>query len=225
MKCASRNAEGFIIKVLSESPPNAFIESLHETYDFEWVICDHYKGDLSILGRHQTKHNITFKLWNIYKNPNPFIFIDIDAFVLKDLNEIWKHKDDKPFIGINHQSIPRHTANEPEPFLNSGVLIISDPSFIKYEEIITNYRGMMCKGFDQALLFSHFKQVGYNYTHPEIGSEWNSCAGYTQLTKTECGWKGHTVLPLPPHSVYINHYWDEFKPWALKCPLFSETWN
>jgi len=225
LKCANKFSNGFNIKILSSNDPNEYIKNLNKIYNFKWIKCDHYKGDLSILGSHKHKHNITFKLWNIYKNENPFIFIDADAFILKDINEMWKYKDDKPFIGINHQNIPIHTSDEPELFLNSGVLVVSDPSFINYEEIIKNYKGMKCKGFDQAILFSHFKQIGYDYTHPNIGSEWNACAGYTKLQKINGDWEGKTFNLHPSHEVYINHYWDEFRPWTLKCPLYLETWK
>lgn len=186
LRMASINSEGFNIKILSSNEPNDYIKKLKETYNFEWVICDHYNGEYfdeneSIF----RKHNITFKLWNIYKNENPFVFVDVDAFILKDINEIWKYKDDKPFIGINHQLIPNHTENEPMFFLNSGVLIVSDPSFINYEEIIKNRGELLCKGTDQAILFSHFKKINYDYTHHKIRYEWNSCAGYCEIYKND----------------------------------------
>jgi len=223
LRMANKNSKGFNIKILSQNEPNEYIKKLSKKFNFQWVKCNHYYGDLSILGDYKSKHNITFKLWNIYKNKNPFVFVDVDAFILKDINELWEYKNDKPFIGINHQNIPIHTSNEPEPFLNSGVLVVSEPSFINYDEIIKNYKGMKCKGFDQALLFSHFKEIGYDYTHPKIGFEWNSCAGYTKLTKNDNNWVGSTINIEPKHNVYINHYWDEFKPWILNCPLFEET--
>jgi hypothetical protein len=215
-----------LIKVLSDSEPNDYIKSLMLKYDFVWVKKDHYKGDLSRLPIHfRKKHNVTFKMWNIYKNENPFVFIDVDAFILKDINEMWEYSKDKPYIGINHQNIPIHTSNEKEPFLNTGVLVVSDPSFINYEKIINSIKGIYCKGFDQALTFSYFKEINYDYTHPNIGFEWNSCAGYTNLSNIDGLWAGETINLAKSHKVYINHYWDEFKPWGLNCPIFNETKN
>ena len=82
-----------------------------------------------------------------------------------------------------------------------------------------------CPGQDQAVLFRYFRSIGYDYTHPEIGPEWNSCAGVTELWREGGAWKGRTRGLARDHDVHVVHYWSQFKPWAIDCPLFrSYAW-
>jgi lipopolysaccharide biosynthesis glycosyltransferase len=214
------------IVVLSKEPPNDYIKLLIEgDKSVTWKICNNGNFDTSKFRQHQNHHNLNFKLPNLSKETEPFIFIDVDAFVIKDLNEIWKYKDDQHLIGINHQIIPNHTENEPEPFLNSGVLIVGDPKILNLDDIIDKFPGFLCKGVDQAILFSYFKVIGYDYTHKDVGHGWNACAGHSRLWKENDDWFGETINLKNKHDVYINHYWDVYKPWNIKCPLYLETWK
>jgi hypothetical protein len=34
-------------------------------------------------------------------------------------------------------------------------------------------------------------------------------------------WKARTHSLAPNHDVHIVHYWDQFKPWAIHCPIYQ----
>lgn len=169
----------------------------------------------------KAEHNIGFKLYNLCKETEPFIFVDADAIIFSDLDPLVEASKDKPFICVDHQQVPNHSAVIPYKFLNSGVQIVSDPSFLNYEDI---YRTLLedkrfaCPGTDQAMLFGHFKRIGYDYTHKKVGFEWNSCAGYSIVREGELVCEGLDY----PHPVYINHYWHEFKPWIMNCYMWNQ---
>ena len=78
-----------------------------------------------------------------------------------------------------------------------------------------------CPGSDQAVLFRYFQSIGHDYTHPEIGPEWNSCAGITRLTRVGAGWKARTRGLARDHDAHLIHYWSQFKPWSIGCPLYA----
>lgn len=167
--------------------------------------------------------NIRFKLPVLASLDFPFIFLDSDMYVIHDLDKLWEIKDDKPWIGINHQRIPSLPDTHRKPFLNSGLQIVSDPSIYKLDEIIrlqkkAGYQ-FMIPGRDQALLFRYFKHLGYNYLHPDVGPEWNSCAKIGKLVLKDKVWSGRTEGLKKNHEIYINHYWHDHKPWKIKCPL------
>lgn len=158
-------------------------------------------------------HNIGFKLFNLCMENEPFIFLDIDAIIFSDIKPLLDAAADKPVIMIDHQSIIGHTAHLPRPyghnFLNSGVQIVSDPSFLNYEKIIelqNKSKRYIVPGYDQALLFNYFVSIMYDYTHPLIGYTWNNSAGANT----------------PLNMVNINHYWMEHKPWTIGCPMWNE---
>ena len=78
-----------------------------------------------------------------------------------------------------------------------------------------------CPGADQAVLFRYFRTIGYDYTHPDIGQAWNSCAGVTDITRDGGKWVGRTRGLTPDHEVHLVHYWSQFKPWAIGCPIYA----
>ena len=170
----------------------------------------------------KAKHNIGFKLYNLCKEKDPFIFIDADAIIFRDIDPLVEASKAKPFICVNHQQIPKHTTMIPFEFLNSGVQVVGDPTFLNFDEIVRRYEeddGFICPGTDQALLYSYCKEKDYDYTHEDIGSAWNSCAGYTTLSQRGgpmCAGLGEAGNP-----VHINHYWYEFKPWTINCQLWE----
>ena len=166
--------------------------------------------------------NIRFKLPNLASLDFEYIFIDSDMYVIADLDQLWKLRHDKPWIGINHQRIPQWPDTHRKPFLNSGLQIVSDPKFYDHAAITACHRKAgnqyAVPGRDQALLFRYFKSIGYDYTHAQVGPEWNSCALVGRLTKKE-KWVGRTTGLAQNHPIYINHYWCSNKPWQIKCPL------
>jgi hypothetical protein len=180
-------------------------------------------------------HNIKFKLWNLSRIIQPFIFLDADIFCLHSLQPLWKLKETKPFIGVNHQKIPNHTAHLTYDFLNSGVQIVGNPEWYSYEKIqqcfYTNGY-LSVPGYDQAALYDYCKSIGYDYTHPEVTAAWNSCAGYTEIISQNGDytpvdeieyygiWNGITHNNTQ-YQVYLNHYWNEFKPWKINCPIYN----
>lgn len=157
----------------------------------------------------KAQHNIGFKLYNLCNETEPFIFIDADAILLKDISPLLYAAKIKPFIAVNHQIIPGHTAHIPFKFLNSGVQICSDPEFLNFNEILNcqnklNY--FQVPGTDQSILWSYFKYIKYDYLHPKIDWKWNNCAG----------------LEKDLNDIAINHYWYNFKPWMINCGLWNE---
>lgn len=156
----------------------------------------------------KSSHNVGFKLYNLCKEEDPFIFVDADAIILKPLDYL-VDRATKPIIMIDHQTIKGHTDFLPYKFLNSGVQICSNPSVLNFNEIIKSFLkagGYQCPGTDQAMLFGYLRSLGYDYTHPEIGSEWNHCAG----------------VETPLEEICINHYWYKFKPWDINCKLWNQ---
>jgi hypothetical protein len=76
-------------------------------------------------------------------------------------------------------------------------------------------------GTDQAVLYRYFRSIGYDYTHPEIGPEWNSCAGVTEVRREGERWTARTRGLARDHDVKLIHYWSQFKPWAIDCPIYE----
>lgn len=204
------------IIVLSANPLPSWMLDFMRQYGVHNEVCGEY-GDSSI------HHNYRFKLYNLSHLDFPFIFLDADMFVMCPLQYLWDRRNDKPWIGIDHQlNIPGHTGRK--KFLNSGLQVVGDNSFYKFNEILEagkerNFTYEV-NGRDQAILWTYFKKIGYDYTHKEIGPEWNACAGYVKLTQNEmCVWSGLSTLD--SIKVYINHYWDQFKPYEIGCPAYQ----
>jgi hypothetical protein len=180
--------------------------------------------------------NLRFKLANLAALDFPFLYLDADMFVLGDLNRLWSYRGDKPWIGVNHQVIPCDPRTHRSPFLNSGLQLVSDPDFYDLKAILAAQNAVVqlsrhaevrkeemfpCPGRDQAVLFRYFQSIGYDYTHPEVRAEWNSCAGVTRVWSEAGAWKARTQGLESDHEVHIIHYWDQFKPWRIGCPIFD----
>jgi hypothetical protein len=206
------------------------------------VSADHRRAaEIEILQRpsHDVGHshfNLRFKLANLAMLDFPFLYLDADTLVLGDLNELWGRRHAKPWIGIDHQWIPSDPRTHRAPFLNSGVQVVSDPDFYDLKAILavqnavaplahaadfTKDEMFACPGTDQAVLYRYFRSIGYDYTHPEIGSEWNSCAGVTRVWREGESWKARTGGLAADHEVKLIHYWSQFKPWAIRCPIYE----
>ena len=184
--------------------------------------------------------NLRFKLANLASLNYPFLYLDADMYVLSDLTPLWNRRHDKPWIGIDHQWIASDPRTHRPPFLNSGVQLVSDPAFYDLEAILAvqnavaplhraaefgKYEMFACPGADQAVLYRYFRTIGYDYTHLEIGPEWNSCAGVTSVSRVNDHWNARTIGLEPNYDVHILHYWSQFKPWAIECPIFESYAN
>lgn len=209
--------DNFNVKILTENGVN---DTLRDTIsDLEFTLIQ--SNSISVNNPDiKGKHNIGFKLYNLCNETEPFIFIDADAFVLKDLDILSELSDNQPFVAINHETIPKHTSHIPYKFLNSGVQVCNDPSILDFEKII-NCK-IVCPGTDQSLLYSYFKKIGYDYTNKNIGFEWNSYAKYVELSKNGDEWVGVSKGLDYEHPVHINHYWFDAKPWLINCEIFKE---
>ncbi|VTT97641.1 ---NA--- : : Glyco_transf_8 [Gemmataceae bacterium] len=180
--------------------------------------------------------NLRFKLPNLAALDYPFIYLDADTVVLDDLSFLWERRHAKPWVGIDHQWIPADARTHRDPFLNSGVQLVSDPAFYDLNAILaaqnavaplaraaefTKEQMFACPGADQAVLFRYFRSIGYDYRHPEVGPEWNSCAGVTDVWRAGDRWRARTRGLAADHDVSLVHYWSAFKPWAVNCPIFA----
>lgn len=182
--------------------------------------------------------NLRFKLPNLAAQTEPFLFLDADTYVLGDLRDIWPRRHDKPWIGVDHQWVPSDERTHRSAFLNSGVQLVGDPSFYDLAAILAvqdaaaplrlapreagEHPGtFLCPGRDQAVLFRYFQTIGYDYTHPAVGAGWNSCAGLSVVRREGDRWAARTHGLTPDHDVYLRHYWDQFKPWKMRCPIYE----
>src|SRR5205085_1392035 len=71
--------------------------------------------------------NLRFKLPNLARLTDPFLYLDADMVVLSDLSYLWERRTAKPWVGINHQFIPSVPRTHRPPFLNSGLQLVSNP--------------------------------------------------------------------------------------------------
>jgi hypothetical protein len=191
------------------------------------VVKGSYDPETRVLRTRHATHNIFFKLFQLAQLSEPFIFLDADIAVLESLEYLWERRQAKPWIGIDHQrNIPGNTGDV--PFLNAGVQIVGDPEFYDYGRILACGRACDFRfdvpGSDQGCLWTYFRSIAYDYTHSEIGTEWNACAGFVDLTRDQGGrWRGRVRGLESVHDVYVNHYWHAFKPWRIGCPLYAEA--
>lgn len=170
--------------------------------------------------------NIKNKLYDLCNLDFDFIYLDIDMYVNVDLDFIWEKRKNKPFISTIHQKNIKEHTKEKNDFMNSGLQIVSDPSFLDYDKLYDLAVKMNFKfdnpGTDQALLDAYCNQIGYDFTHPDIGCEWNSCAGYGLVDiDDEYNFNITYKNQDTEYPVKINHYWNEFKPWVINCPIFK----
>ena len=170
--------------------------------------------------------NIKNKLHYLSHLDFEFIYLDYDMYVCSDLSYLWERRKDKPFLSTLHQpNIKGHTDKKFD-FMNSGLQIVSDNSILNYEKIIDYGKKRDFKfdvsGTDQALLHHYFTDIGYDYIHKDIGCEWNSCAKYGIVDiDSKYNFNIRYKHDTEEYPVKINHYWYEFKPWFINCPIFN----
>jgi hypothetical protein len=221
------------------------ITLLYEEHKPAVLAAHRQAAEIDLLQRpsHDVGHphfNLRFKLANLASLTFPFLYLDADTVVLSDLDYLWQRSASKPWIGVDHQVVPSAPRTHRPPFLNSGLQLVSDPEFYDLQAILAAQNAVVplsryqdvgkddmfaCPGHDQAVLYRYFRTIGYDYRHPEIGCGWNSCAGATKVWFEEGKWKARTWGLGRDYDVHIVHYWSQFKPWAIRCPLFrSYAW-
>jgi len=212
------------VQVLSENTVPTVVQDFLLKNNIQ-IINKHRKDNIFSFNSDISKkaqHNIFFKMYNLCNEVEPYIFIDADAFLLSDIEDLLIASRDKPFIAVNHEKIPKHCAHLPYNFLNTGMMVVSDPSFLNFNkkiEILKRDRTFRYPGTDQSLVNSYVKELGYDYEHPLVGFGWNHCAGYTKFIE------GDIAVSAGLGSEYrinLNHYWHEFKPWNVNCPIFKK---
>lgn len=200
-----------------------YIKKLNCSY-VKIKVCDQFK--LINPPEHRWHHNVGFKLFNICNEKEPYIFIDADAiFITTSLDDtvaIAIASKDHPVIGVNHQTIPRHTDAFNFRFINTGFLIVSKPEFLDFHTILNTPIKYKCPGTDQLLIYNYFRVINYDYTHPLIDWGWNSCAGFKKILPSGiCVSDGIKEQ----HTIHVLHYWDEFKPWMTRCEVYDSFTN
>jgi hypothetical protein len=112
-------------------------------------------------------------------------------------------------------------------FLNSGVQLVNDPSLYVFDKLIESAakrwdNADFLKASDQAVVQAYLDDIGLDYVHPDVGYSWNSCAARVCTYRDNEGkWRGKSLGYDPSYPVYISHYWNEFKPWNIQCPIFT----
>lgn len=206
--------EGSISNVLKVFAKKYDIELLNKERSIQIDFSSHPDGK-------KANHNVNFKLFNLCQINEPFIFIDADAFLLTSAEPMLLAAKDKPFIAINHQNIPGQTDHLTEPVLNSGVMIVSDPSIFQWNNfirILARDQRFVHPGTDQSLVNSLVKMFNYDYTHHIIDFSWNSWSNYTVWENGKAFCRGLET----EHEVNINHYWNDRKPWNVDCPIYNK---
>lgn len=169
------------------------------------------------------EHNVGFKMWQLCRRERPYIFLDADA-ILEDnvnLDILAKAGKSKPFIAVDHQTIPRHTAHFGFKFINTGFMVVSNPKWMNFDKIWKTKWEWKVPGTDQFLINNYVRNEGYDYHHKDVDYGWNSCGGYKQCVNGKLISAG---LP-EKHSIQVLHYWDEFKPWRRMCPEYRKKYN
>jgi len=203
-----------LTKGLSQ-PVNDFIEWLNRD-DIKVVIRD----ELKIKTRDpKAQHNIGFKLYNMCRETGPFIFLDVDMIVLRPLDDAVRAAEDGYIIGVNHQTIPKHTKQFSFKFINTGFLIVPEPELLDYEILTNTPLEHYCPGNDQRIIYNYLMMNQDTYLHPLIDYGWNSCAGFKKRNSNGEIWSDGVP---ENHPIYILHYWEEFKPWNTPCPIYQE---
>lgn len=205
------------IKILTEGLSSSVLKFIHNINCNDIVIELKERKKLYNVP-HRWLHNVGFKLYNLCLETEPFIFVDADAIIMNNMKDIISASKDKPFISVNHQTIPKHTDKFNFKFMNTGFFVVSDTTFLDFDKIYSAKSIFKCPGTDQYLLNNYCELINYDYTHDNIHFGWNSCAGY----KLEIGNKIYSYGIPEEHEIFILHYWDIFKPWITPCKIYNK---
>lgn len=129
--------------------------------------------------------DLTISVWRLYERMSlaRFIFIEPDAFVIRDLSGLWKAGSEMPFVGVAE----RERWGDISPYLNLGVYAYNPSgNFLTYEKLFRyweeNERRVPPIG-DQGLINGYFKSIGYSPFHPDIGIEYNCLAAGAKIIR------------------------------------------
>lgn len=181
---------------------------------------------------------ISFKLYNLYKIKPPFIFLDVDAIPVHDLNELWNLKTNKPLVGCGHQGfkfLKNHFKNHgfgenTREFFNSGVMLVKDLSFMKYgvlKEIYEDY--IKDEKFhnviaDDTLMNIFFKKNKYNFLEKDIHNGWN-CFPKSIIKINEISERIQIIAKdedgIFEDAKIIHYYGPSNKPWQINCKFYN----
>ena len=172
-------------KVRENFPKNTKVEVFYKDKISDFLIKVSNSLNISLVKKSKSKdidfsrhpdfikadHNVNFKLYNLCKINEPFIFIDADAFILNNANNLIEGLKEKDFIAVNHQNIPGQTDMLKEHVLNSGVMIVSNYKLFNWDnfkKILFRDQRFVYPGTDQSLINSLVKEINLNYTHNKI---------------------------------------------------------
>ena len=204
------------IKILTEKMSEQLL-SFVEDINCEDIVIEYKTRKKLENVPHRWLHNVGFKLYNLCNETEPFIFVDADAIIMTDLNDVVRASKDKPFICVDHQTIPNHTDKFNFKFMNTGFFVVSDTSFLDFDSIYNCKQVFKCPGTDQYLMNNYCRFIGYDYTHLLVHYGWNSCGGYKVQHNDDIKSSGI----IEKHKVHVLHYWDIFKPWITPCPIYK----
>lgn len=136
---------------------------------------------------HHPAQELQLSLWletaklGIYR----YLYVDADALILGSLQNWWKHIDDKPYIGIAECKLPDGGLQ-----CNAGVYSYSSPNgFITFDKLFNQYirdnRNIRYYSGQQGLLNAYFQHIQYDFTHPNIGHEYNSIARFCKVIRLD----------------------------------------
>lgn len=153
----------------------------------EVVVLEHPKRDYEF----PVSFNVACKLWNIFRQKPPFIFLDADAIPIAPLDELWALRGQRPLLAA--RQVPRGKSVQG---LNSGVMLVSDTSVFDYPSIarIAMKRQFLTSGYDQAALYEYCEQRHIDWRF--LDQKWNWNAGIE-----------------PEGPISIVHFMQPFRPW------------
>jgi hypothetical protein len=123
------------------------------------------------------------------------VFVDADAFVLHPLDTLWRISGEKMFSAVYEADYLRKKTPEfPEPalmpHLNSGVFCYN-AGFgrevtvdVLMEQYAIDHQIAWVTG-DQGLLNAHFSKTGYDWSHKDMGCEWNTMAWTSSVDRAD----------------------------------------
>jgi len=185
----------------------------------------------------QQSYLMRFKLWNLCHIGAPYIFLDADAFVLSDLSALWTLASGRRFLGTSHDWYGGPTLD-----MNSGVMVVNDPSVLDWGEVIRARPLVLNPEFypygyirddipfirpmfnDQTQIQYHLYTKNIEWKHPQAYG-WNASPKVVRLFLDNGKWKGFFATPdphahakplesIPDNSrpVHVVHYWGTSKP-------------
>jgi len=113
----------------------------------------------------------------------PFIYIDIDAILLSNLNEWWSYVNEKYFIGTMHYPIGKT--------LNAGIYSVSDPTKINFNIMIKRY-------FENRPDYKYIREISDKTTSSHL-----DLLGYTNK---ESAYNEDGTLRSGDQSLFVNYF-------------------